>query len=307
MSPRQSGLFHLSIVYAVWGSTFLALGVASRAFSPLALSAMRVLAAALLLFAIALATRKRLAIDRRAFAVLSISGVTVWAAGHGALLYGAERADSGYVAVVFGTTPIWSLVFESLKHKTKPKAAVVFFTALGFGGIIVLTLPSLYANAIDAGAGLDPKTAIALLAAPIGWALGSTIAADDTQHLPAISVAAYQQLFGGLACACGALLFERGDLDRIATASSTAYLAWLYLVIPGCVPAFTSYVRALQLLPASRVMTFAYVNPMIAVVLGAWLLDESITFTTLAGMAILFTGVAGIQSAQGSATPESST
>lgn len=307
MSPRRSGLVHLAIVYAVWGSTFLALGVASRAFSPLALSAMRVLAASLLLFGIALATRIRLSLDRRAFVALVGSGVTVWAAGHGALLYGAERADSGYVAVVFGTTPIWSLVFESLKHKTKPKPAVIFFTALGFGGIIVLTLPSLYANAADPSAGLDPKTALALLAAPIGWALGSTIAADDTKHLPAISVAAYQQLFGGLACACGAWLFERDQLHKIFDAGSSAYLAWLYLVVPGCVPAFTSYVRALQLLPASRVMTFAYVNPMIAVVLGAWLLDESITLVTLAGMAILFTGVAGIQRAQGSTTSDSST
>jgi drug/metabolite transporter (DMT)-like permease len=102
--------------------------------------------------------------------------------------------------------------------------------------------------------------------------------------------ASYQQLFGGLGFAAVALLLR----EPAPTPSREAVVAWLYLVIMGSVIAFSSYVAALQLLPTRVVATYAYVNPVIAVLLGAVILDEPITGSTLAGMALVLLGVAGV-------------
>jgi drug/metabolite transporter (DMT)-like permease len=289
--PRNSlaarrGYLHLLVVYGVWGSTFLAIRIAvseNGGFPPFTLSALRTLSGALLLFAIVAATGS-VRVPRGAIPGLASSGILLFAIGHAALLFGAQRAPSGYAAVLFGATPLFGLLADSLLRRAWPGRFTLIATLCGFAGVAVLGAPSL------GGADLDGITIGCLVAAPIGWALGSTLVTPAAKAVPALASAAYQQLFGGLACAAVALALERPGFD----VDPRAWLALAYLVVPGCVPAFTSYVRALQLLPPSAVMTFAYVNPVIAMALGWWLLDEAITPVMLAGTLLLLAGVAGI-------------
>jgi drug/metabolite transporter (DMT)-like permease len=294
ISDRARGRLHLAIVGVVWGSTFLAIRIAvnpTDGFPPFLLCALRVAVAAVLLFSVAFFRRMPLVPSRRALVQLARSGVLLWGLGLGALLWASERAESGYAAVLFGAAPIFGLGFELVLRRTRIDPLRIVWMAIGFGGVLLLTLPSLIQGTGD----VDAMTVLALVFAPLSWSLGSVLTGDEVKKLPLLVSAGHQQLFGAVACVVFSLL--AGETWRAP--SMRASIALGYMIVPGCIPAFTSYVRAIELLPASEALSFAYVNPVIAVGLGWAILDERLTVSIVAGMVLIAAGLLGIMRRDG--------
>jgi len=286
---RTKGFFHLSLVYLIWGSTFLGIRFAVRGdggFPPYMLAAIRVGIASLFMFSACLLSGKSLRLTKITLFQLLITGALLWVGGHAWVIWGAQKADSGYAALLFGATPLWAVLFEFIIHKKRLSLLSILSVLLGFGGIVCLSLPGLL-NAAATSNSPDLLTFLALSLAPASWALGSVVQADKLSEVPALVSASYQQFFAAIVCGILSFLFS----EQIPSPSKEAWIGLSYITLLGSVVAFYSFTRALQLLPSSIVMSFAYVNPVIAVILGYFWVNEQITIWTLTGMAFIITGI----------------
>jgi drug/metabolite transporter (DMT)-like permease len=180
---------------------------------------------------------------------------------------------------------MWVAAFESILDRKMPSALLVISLVIGFSGIIVLSYPLL-----SSGIRADLLSILALLAASFSWSSGLVLQSRRPVDISRGVSSGYQQLFGGIFFTLIALAVGEG----LPTPTREAWLAWGYLVVFGSLIAFTSFVSALQLLPASLVTTYAYVNPVIAVLLGWLILREPITPWTIAGGLLVLAGVSGI-------------
>lgn len=282
-----AGLANLFVVYLVWSSTYLAIRIAVRegaGFPPFMMGLMRAALGGSILLAWSWLQRQRIKLSRREALVLAVSGLLLWVGGNGLVTFAEQRTESGLAALLVAASPIWAAVIEAVLDRKLPSRLLFGSLLLGFGGMALLTLPSL-----TSGIHADSIAILALIAAPVTWALGSVFQARNKVDLPPRVSSAYQMLFGAVGFALIVLL--RGE--PTPTPNNEAWLAWLYLVIFGTL-AFTSYVTALKLLPTRIVMTYAYVNPVLAIVLGYFVLAEQITVYTIAGSLLVLLGVAGV-------------
>jgi drug/metabolite transporter (DMT)-like permease len=282
-----AGLANLFVVYLVWSSTYLAIRIAVRegaGFPPFTMGLMRAVLGGAILLAWSWLQKQRIKLARREVLVLAVSGVLLWVGGNGLVTFAEQRTESGLAALLVAASPIWAAVIEAVIDRKLPSALLFGSLLVGFAGMALLTLPSL-----TSGVHADTVAILALIAAPVTWALGSVFQARNKVDLPPRVSSAYQMLFGALGFAVIVLL--RGE--PTPTPNNEAWLAWLYLVIFGTL-AFTSYVTALKLLPTRIVMTYAYVNPVLAIVLGYFVLGEEITVYTVAGSLLVLVGVAGV-------------
>ena len=300
MTP-VTGLLHLLVVYLVWGSTFLAIRVAVRpgsGFPPFWMGTWRVLLGGALLLAWAGLRRKRLRLTWGELGVLAASGALIWFGGNGLVTWAETRADSGFAALVFGSVPLWVALIEAGLERRPPSASLLISTMVGLVGLALLSVPVLVRRQPGEAASI-----LALFVAAISWAAGTVLQRRRAVAVAPQVSAGYQQLAGGAAYAVAAMLSR----EPWPQPTSEALGAWGYLVVFGSVVAFTSYVAAVQLLPTRIVVTHAYVNPLIAVALGAVVLGEPVTGWTLAGMVCTLAGVAGVFSYQPPAASRPST
>jgi drug/metabolite transporter (DMT)-like permease len=238
-----------------------------------------------ILFGLAAGLRRRLRLSRPQLKVLIVSGVLLWLGGNGLVVWAERQADSGYAALVVGTTPMWPVILESLLDRKAPSLFLVLSLLVGFAGLAVLVSP-----VIRQGVRLDPGPTVALLVAAPAWAAGSLLLQRRPPAAGPLVISAYQHLFGGLGLT-GAMLLTGEPWPHPST---LAWAGWGYLVVFGSLISFTAFLTAVRHLPLSIVMTYAYVNPIIAVVLGRLFLGERITAHTLGGMALILIGVSGV-------------
>jgi drug/metabolite transporter (DMT)-like permease len=283
-----SGMFNLLVVYLVWGSTYLAIRVAVReeaGFPPFTMAGLRVLTGGVLLLLWAAAVRRQIKPSKRDVVILAISGMLLWVGGNGLVTWAEQRAHSGYAALLVAASPIWVALLEAILDRKLPSRLLVGSLLIGFGGIVLLSYPVLIS-----GVRADWWSVIALLLAGLSWAIGTIVQSRHPVQLSPRVSSGYQQLFAGLGFALIALLLG----EPRPTPLFEAWLAWGYLVLLGSVFAFTAFLQALRLLPTNIVMTYAYVNPVIAVALGWLILGEPITLWTVGGAALVLIGVAGV-------------
>jgi len=283
-----AGLINLLIVYFVWGSTYLAIRVGIRSgsgFQPFWFGGLRVLVAGTILLLLGVIRGKDIRPNKKDIKVLIASGFLLWIGGNGLVVLAEQRIDSGIAALVVASTPIWVALFESILDKRMPSLLLIGSLIVGFGGIIVLSLPLL-----TSGVRADILSILAVMLASFSWSSGLVLQTRQPVSLSRGVSSAYQQLFGGVFFALIALLAR----EPLPTPTTEAWLAWGYLVIFGSIFAFTAFVSALQQLPTSLVTTYAYVNPVIAVLLGWLILREPITPWTIIGGLFVLIGVTGI-------------
>jgi drug/metabolite transporter (DMT)-like permease len=282
------GLFHLLVVYIVWGSTYLAIRIAVRdgsGFPAFTMAAMRTLVAALLLFVWMIIARKGVKVGRRELGVLCMSGILLWVGGNGLVSWAERRAESGYSALLIAALPLWVAIMESIIDRRRPTFRLIGALLIGLSGVAVLNGP-----VILKGTNEDIYSAIALLCAAIFWGMGAIFQKRKAVSLHPESSSAYQQLFGGIGLIIAALV----TAEPRPTPIPEAWAAWAYLIVFSSMFAFTSFIKALRLLPTSIVMTYAYVNPVVAVILGWTILGEPVTRWTVGGSALIFLGVMGV-------------
>ena len=285
---NRQGIFHLLVVYLVWGSTYLAIRMAVRegaGFPPFTLAFLRVATASIILLTMARLRGERIKLTRNEFVLLLGSGLLLWVGGNGLVTWAEMRASSGMAALLVAAMPIWSEIITSILDRKKPGLKMTASILLGFSGVGILSWPVL-----RTGSYADLLAVVALLLAPLFWALGSIWFQRKRTDLNVTAVSGWQHLLGGL----GFLVVILLRAEPLPQPTGEAWSAWAYLVIFGSVFGFTSYMRILQLLPYRVVMTYAYVNPVIAVLLGWLILGESVTSWTIAGTVLVVAGVAGI-------------
>jgi len=283
-----AGLVHLFVTYIVWGSTYLAIRVAVRegaGWGPFWLGASRILIAGGILLLFCALRGKRLRPTGSELLVLTISGLLMWIGGNGGVNWAEQRVDSGLAALVVGTMPIWVAMMAAVIDRRPPSLLLIGSLVAGFLGVGVLTAPMIAADARADAVGL-----LVVMAAAICWGAGSLLLRRRPVKTAPLVTSGLQQLIGGI----GFVFLAAAAAEPLPQPVPVAWIAWAYLVIFGSLLAFSSYIRALELLPTSVVMTYTYVNPVIAVLLGWLILSEPITWVTVAGMILILAGVVGV-------------
>lgn len=283
--PLRS-LAHLLVVYIVWGSTYLAMReTALGNFPPLQMAASRVCIAAAILFPLARMLGQRIRATSREALLLAASGILLWLGGNGMVALAEKHVASGFAALVIGSTPIWPVVFEFVLDRRRPTWRLVLSMSVGFCGLVVLVWPLL-----RHGIRADVTSAVTLIFATLFWAAGSMLQQRKRVDVPPLAASAWQHAFGGAAL----LLVALCSGEPAPQPTPVAWAAWAYLIVAGSLISFTSYIIVVRTLPMPVVMTYAYVNPVTAVILGRIVLNEPVTKPMLLGMTLIITGVAGI-------------
>lgn len=276
----------LTVVYVVWGSTYLGIRVLVRFVPPLLAMGVRFLSAGVLLAAF-LAARHGPGIlrvpPRRALAA-GLVGVLLLAGGNGGVAVAEQTLPSGLAALLVAAVPLW-LVCLRLLTRDRPRTATLAGTALGFIGIAILALPGSHP------AGTKLWGVLVVLGATVCWSCGSF--ASPRLPLPASPFVAttYEMLVAGvMLVVAGAATGEAGQV-HLSAIPARGWFALAYLIVFGSLAAFSAYVWLLGNAPISLIATYAYVNPVVAVVLGALVLGEQVTWPILIGGAVVVAGV----------------
>lgn len=291
-SPTRLALWGaLGIVYVVWGSTYLAIRVSVEDMPPLLMAGGRFLVAGVIVSAV-LAVRhgpRVLRVRPLELRGAAVVGILLLAGGNGGVVLGERTVPSGLAALLVATVPLWVVL---LRRGTGdlPRALTWAGVLLGFGGLVVLVLPG------DHGGGGVAGVAFVLGAAAC-WTVGSFMSQRMAMPANPFVGSVWEMLLGGaVLVVLGILRGERpGPLDSYA---SESWLAFAYLIVFGSLVAYTAYVWLLQNASLSLVATYAYVNPVVAVLLGALILDESVSLPIVVGGAIVVVGVALVVSAE---------
>ena len=290
---------HLLIVYIVWGSTYLGIRVAVQegsGFPPMIMSATRVFAGSLILVALARFIQKQsLRLTKEEWVVLSVSGLALWWGGNGLVAIAEMTVPSGYAALIISCTPIWVAIIESILDKKRPSFFLIISLLIGVAGIAVLNWPAIIAGNLN-----DLKGLFLLIIAGLSWGAGSIYQKRKNIHTTPEISSAVQQFTGGIALLITSFIISEPTMNPVPS----AWWAWGYLIIFGSVIAFTSFVKALKLLPPNVVFTYAFVNPVVAVILGFFILGEPITPWTFAGATLVIIGVLGVFKEQKNGIPQ---
>lgn len=304
--PRKSeffgypvaGLLCLLVTYVVWGSTYLAIRIAVRegaGWGPFWLGALRVFIAAAILLLVCSLRGVRIKPTGAELFVIAGSGVLMWVGGNGAVNWAETRIDSGLAALVVGAMPMWVVLMESVIDRQRPSTRLVVSLVVGFAGLGVLTLP-MWRDGLQG----DLAGVAAVVVAAISWGAGSVWLNRRPVGVDSIAAAGLQQLFGGF----GFLAMVAIVAEPLPNPSGEGWAAFVYLVLFGSVFAFTCFMYALKTLPTTLVMTYSYVNPVIAVILGWLLIDEPVTIYTVAGTVLIIGGVFGVFRAKATGAPD---
>ncbi|MBI3522884.1 MAG: EamA family transporter [Chloroflexi bacterium] len=284
----------LATVYVVWGSTYLAIAFQVRSLPPLTSAGVRFLVAGAIVVAW-LVVRGRpdaLRVTRRE--LLGAAGIgCLLLVGGNALVVLAERSvPSGLAALIVASVPLWVVLWRRVAGERIPRLSATG-VAVGFSGVLLLVVPRGIAG------GTDPLGIVFAVAAPFCWSAGSFLSRRVSLPRDPLASTGVQMLFAGVLAVCIGLVTDGPIVPSSFTAESL--LALGYLIVFGSVVAFTAYTWLLQHAPVSQVATYAYVNPVIALFLGALVLGEPITPLILAGAAIIVVAVAIVVTQEGRA------
>jgi drug/metabolite transporter (DMT)-like permease len=290
MSPTRRAYLAWTVVCLVWGTTYLAIRIALETVPPLLMGAIRYTVAGALLALILKASGERLP-GRRAWPSLFVLGVLLIGFGNGGVVWAEQTVPSGLTAVLVATSPFWMVGIDALMaHGERMTMRRAIGLLVGFSGIIMLVWPEIRVG--ESGRAFLGGVVAAQLACA-GWALGSTYSrrrghthASDENVL---ATAAFEMLFGGFVLLGAGL--SRGEGAWLAFNVRTG-AALAYLTVAGSVLGFTAYAYALKHLPIATVSLYAYVNPVIAVVLGTLILKEPFNARTGIAAAVVLVGMA---------------
>jgi len=286
-------LLAFSIIYFVWGSTFLAIRVGVREVPPFLLAGMRFLAAGVILYAW-MRAKGTASPTSREWTAASLLAVLIFVLDYGLLFWAERRVPSGIAAVMMATIPVFMALSEILFLGTQRLTLrLAFALAVGIGGVAVLVSRSLSLGEVP----IDTSGACALVVAAISWSVASAL----TRKLPLPASkpmsSAAQMLAGGvlLTLLSGALGEFHGFHPQVV--SRGAWIALAYLVVAGSILAFTAYVWLLHYESPTKIGTYAYVNPVVAVALGYFLGGEAVGLRTLLGTFLVLVSVVVITTA----------
>ncbi len=280
------------LVYLFWGSTYLAIDIAIQKIPPALMCGLRFTTAGLLILGLAKLRGESFSYSSKQLVQVAAVGLLLMMGGNMTLAYSELHVPTGLAALLIAITPLWFLVLDSLllgHHRVSRRGAIGL--ALGIVGTIVLLWPDLVSQGRLHS--LQFWFSLALLAGSFSWALGSVMSKRWGTGA-SLSTVGFEILFAGFGCL--PLSLARGDWSRVVW-TARGLGATLYLVICGSLIGYTAYTWLVTHVPTSKMSTYAYVNPVIAVFLGWLVLHEAINIYILIGSAIVIASVILVTSA----------
>jgi drug/metabolite transporter (DMT)-like permease len=290
-------------VYLVWGSTYLAIRFAVETLPPLLMAGCRFALSGLIVLAWARWRERAAAPTRIDWRTGIISGALLLLVGNGAVAWAEQRVPSGIAALLVAIVPLWMVLLEWLRPGgRRPTLAVFAGVTLGLAGLLLLVGPDTTRGTSD----VNTVGAIVLMLASLSWAAGSLFTKWAPRAASGTVSTGTQMLAGGLLLlGAGVVAGEPSRLD-LAHVSSRSLLGFVYLVTFGSLIGFTAYVYLLAHTTAAKAATYAYVNPVVAVLLGWAIGHEPVTARTLVAAAVILAGVALITITRDGGTPSAS-
>ena len=286
--PRKwQVLLAFAIIYFVWGSTFLAIRVGVREVPPFLLAGMRFLVAGIVLYGW-MRAKGAPSPTFREWRSATILAVLIFVLDYGLLFWAEKRVPSGIAAVMMATIPAFMTISEILILRTQRLTTRLAVALLvGIGGVAVLVSPTMNFGE----APIDTAGASALIVAAISWSVAAAL--SRKLQLPAAKVmsSGSQMLAGGVLLTVTAALLGEFRGFHVQAVSRGAWLALLYLIVAGSIVAFTAYVWLIHHESPTKVGTYAYVNPVVAVVVGYFLGGETIGTRTIFGTLLVLVSV----------------
>jgi drug/metabolite transporter (DMT)-like permease len=286
--PRSAYLAWLSVC-VVWGTTYLAIRIALETFPPALLGGIRFTVAGLVL-ALLMAARGVPLPNVSAWPALAVMGVLMISVGNGLVVWGEQWVPSGIAAVIVAALPFSTALVEAcLPDGERVSARTLTGMLIGFAGILVLVWPDLVASTTGS---MFALAAGGILLAEFGWALGSSYAKRQPKESNPFVGSALQMFFGGLVMVIVGTV--RGEWSMLSFTTRTV-AAEVYLIVFGSFAGYAAYIYALKYLPLSTVSLYAFVNPIIAVLLGTLILDEPFGPRIVGASALVLAGVAVVR------------
>lgn len=284
--PRSQLVAAFASVYLIWGSTYLAIRFAIETMPPHLMAAVRFLVAGALLYVWA-RWRGAPRPTRANWRAAAVVGGFLLLGGNGAVVWAETRVPSGLTALLVAMVPIWMLVLEMLPRLggRKPRAAVVAGIVLGLVGLVVLVAPGRLAGRVD------PLGAGVLLLGCLSWAFGSLYSRGAELPKSGFLAAAMEMVAGGFLLLLFGLATGQAGSVAVSVISARSLFALAYLIVFGSLIGFTAYIWLLGATTSARVSTYAYVNPVVAVLLGWAFANEPMSLRTLIAAAVIIGAV----------------
>jgi drug/metabolite transporter (DMT)-like permease len=299
--PKWKTLLAFGIIYFVWGSTFLGIRIGVREVPPLLFAAMRFSTAGLVLYLWVIAHGERQP-TRHQWLSVSLLATLIFVIDYGLLFWAEQRVPSGIAAVILATIPAFMALSEIILLRTRKLTARLGIALLiGMGGVAVLMNRSLSLGS----APIDLAGAAALIVASISWSISSVLSRKLDLPSSKMMSSATQMLAGGIFLTVAAAAF--GEFHRFdpAYVSRAAWISLAYLIVAGSIIGFTAYVWLIHHESPTKVGTYAYVNPVVAVVIGYLLGGESLDLRTILGTLFVLVSVVVITTSPAKKAPQS--
>jgi drug/metabolite transporter (DMT)-like permease len=301
MSDASSGSHRLKVilafglVYVFWGSTYLAIGMTSaEGIPPFVMCAIRFLIAGPIMLAACTIFGRNIRVSRRDALRLAAIGILLLVCGNGTLAWAEQYVPTGFAALIIAVTPIWFLVLETFVFRgdrISRRGAIGLL--MGVAGIVILVWPKITHR--DSLGAMQLIGSISLLFSSLSWAVGSVLSRRWQMKVDPLVATGWEMFFASLAHTTLALI--TGQFHR-AVFNHRGVMAVLYLVVFGSWIGYTAYVWLLKHVPTPKVATYAYVNPIVAVILGFIVLHERVDHFMLAGTVVIVAAVALVTTAK---------
>jgi drug/metabolite transporter (DMT)-like permease len=287
-ASRAAILSAFAAVYIIWGSTYLAIHFAIQTLPPFLMASVRFLIAGAILFVWSAQRAPRWPTPAEWRAAFVVGGLLLLG-GNGAVVWSQQYVPSGVVALLIAVTPGWMVLLDWLWHgAARPGGRTVLGLVLGFGGIALLVGPAV----LEGAGAIHPLGVAAVMLGSLSWATGSIYSRRAPVPPGGLYATGIQMLAG--AVLLGAAGVASGEVSRVdaGNVSGASLLALLYLIVFGSIVGYSAYVWLLRNVDAARVSTYAYVNPVVAVLLGWAFAGETLTGRMGVAAAVIITGVA---------------
>ena len=288
LTSRIRLLTAFALLYVIWGSTYLGIRFAIETIPPFLMAGVRFLVAGGILYAFVM-LRGAPAPNRRQWIAASIIGALLLLGGNGAVVWAELRMPSGLVALLVATEPLCVVLIDWARPKgLRPRPGELIGLMLGFAGVAILVSP---VALLGGGLGINPLDAVVVLFAAVSWALGSIYSRHAPVHQSAFLMTGMKMLTGGfLLLLVGTAAGEWSRLD-VGAISAKSWFALAYLIVFGALIAFTAYIWLLKNTTLARASTYAYVNPVVAILLGWSLASEPMNSRVVVAAAVIVAGV----------------
>lgn len=278
-------------VYIVWGSTYFFIQRALEGFPPFFLGAFRFTIAGLIMLIYSIAQGEHV-FSSKAIKPAVITGLLLLFIGNGVVIWVEQFLPSAMVAIMISSSPLWFILLDKPKWaENLSNRSTIIGLLIGFAGVVLLFYEKIVASMSSLNSSRDLFAMVLVILGSMAWAGGSLYSKYKAGSDSATVNSTWQMLAAGLAFMPGS--FFSGELDNLnfATIPTGAWLALAYLIVFGSIAAFSAYVWLLKVQPATKVSTYGYVNPVVAVLLGVFFAKETISMLQIIGLVIILGSV----------------